>query len=77
VRAEEGVLDGRVGHRHLSTSTRLALNMDRVRELGTLSEGLFTGSGTRFAQMRLRGVEGQLEMYRREAVSPDLPSRSP
>jgi hypothetical protein len=47
----------------LSTSTRLARIMDRVRDLGTLSEGLFTGSGARFAQMRLRGVEDQLAIH--------------
>ena len=44
----------------LSTSTRLARIMDRVRELGTLSESLFSGSRTRIAEMRLRGVEEQL-----------------
>ena len=44
----------------LSTSTRLARIMDRVRELGTISEALLTGSRTRLAQMRLRGVEEQL-----------------
>jgi hypothetical protein len=47
----------------LSTSTRLARIMDRVRELGSISESLFTGSKTRFAEMRLRGVEDQLAVH--------------
>ena len=47
----------------LSTSTRLARIMDRVRELGSVSESLFTGSKTRFAEMRLRGVEEQLAVH--------------
>jgi hypothetical protein len=46
----------------LSTSTRLARIMDRVRELGGASEGLFSGSA-RFAEIRLREVEGQLGVH--------------
>ena len=46
----------------LSTSTRLARIMDRVRELGSASEGLFSGSA-RFAEIRLRGVEEQLDVH--------------
>lgn len=46
----------------LSTSTRLARVVDRVRELGRTSESLFTASDARFAEMRLRDVDQQLAL---------------
>lgn len=46
----------------LSTSTRLARVVDRVRELGRISESLFTASGARFAELRLRDVDQQLAL---------------
>src|ERR1700704_6069500 len=46
----------------LSTSTRLARVVDRVRELGRLSEALFTASGAPCAELRWQGRDQQLAM---------------
>jgi len=46
----------------LSTSTRLARVVDRVRELGRLSESLFTASGAPFAELRWQGMDQQLAL---------------
>jgi hypothetical protein len=49
----------------LSTSTRLARVVDRVRELGRLSESLFVASEAPFAELRWKGMDDQLEMQTR------------
>ena len=49
----------------LSTSTRLARVVDRVRELSRLSETLFTTADTPFAELRWKGMDEQLDMQTR------------
>jgi hypothetical protein len=49
----------------LSTSTRLARVVDRVRELSRLSEILFTTADTPFAELRWKGMGEQLDMQTR------------
>jgi hypothetical protein len=44
----------------LSTSTRLARVVDRVRDLARTSEALFSETGARFAEMRMRDIAEQL-----------------
>ena len=49
----------------LSTSTRLARVVDRVRELGRLSESLSVAPDAPFAELRWKGMEEQLAMQTR------------
>lgn len=49
----------------LSTSTRLARVVDRVRDLARTSESLFTTADTRFVERRLRDVDQQLALQTR------------
>jgi hypothetical protein len=50
----------------LSTSTRLARVVDRVRDLANLSETLFTASGgARFVELRVRDIDRQLNIQTR------------
>jgi hypothetical protein len=44
----------------LSTSTRLARVVDRVRELGRVSESLFSAADAPFAELRWKGIDEQL-----------------
>jgi len=46
----------------LSTSTRLARVVDRVRELGRVSESLSTASSAPFAELRWQGMDQQLAL---------------
>jgi hypothetical protein len=46
----------------LSTSTRLARVVDRVRELGRISESLLADGGAEYAELRWRSVDEQLGM---------------
>jgi hypothetical protein len=46
----------------LSTSTRLARVVDRVRDLARTSELLFSETGARFAEMRMQGIDQQLAL---------------
>ena len=48
----------------LSTSSRLARVVDRVRELGRISESLFTTEAP-FAELRWKGIDEQLELQTR------------
>ena len=73
---------GRAPHRHdtpavlisasgtliLSTSTRLARVVDRVRELSRLSEALFTAADAPFAELRWKGIDEQLDTQTRRGV---------
>ena len=49
----------------LSTSTRLARVVDRVRELGRVSESLSVAPDAPFAELRWKGMEEQLAMQTR------------
>ena len=49
----------------LSTSARLARVVDRVRELGRVSESLYVASDTAFTELRWKGMEEQLSMQTR------------
>jgi hypothetical protein len=46
----------------LSTSTRLARTVDRVRDLARTSELLFSETGARFAELRMRDIDRQLAL---------------
>jgi hypothetical protein len=46
----------------LSTSSRLARVVDRVRELGRVSESLFTAGGAPFAELRWKSMDQQLAL---------------
>jgi hypothetical protein len=52
----------------LSTSTRLARVVDRVRELGRLSESLSVAEGAPFAELRWKGLAEQLELQTRRGA---------
>jgi uncharacterized membrane protein YidH (DUF202 family) len=52
----------------LSTSTRLARVVDRVRELSRLSEALFTAADAPFAELRWKGIDEQLDTQTRRGA---------